>query len=128
MPIRTRTPIAGDYTITRDFELEGVDGVLAPASLSDLFEVYGAPTIVGPLEHRSDWAIVAGEVHHFSVFVAQDPGEQAAVDAWAVQIDTDDPDTIRAKVDAEAVLDEARVDRDGGERRIFAMKAARKRP
>lgn len=121
MPIKTRTPFGGDYAIVNG-ELKGVGGVLAPVSVTDLIVVYGDPGIIGQWKHISNWTVAGkGKLIHESTFVASDPTEQAKLDTWAAQVDADDEEVIRGKVDAEAKLDAARVAKDGGERRIHKM-------
>lgn len=128
MPIRTRTPIGGKYSIDSSGVIEGDGEVLAPISLSDLFEIYGNPGLTGQLTHYSKWEIDDdGNLIHYSTFVADKPSEQTAVDIWAAQIDVDDEDVIRNKVNTAATADAARVDRDSGERKIMPMPALIKR-
>ena len=98
MPVRTRTPIGGKYTIDRDGNIAGDGEVLASVSSSDLFKVYGHPPITGQLIHSSEWIIAKGALTHFSTFTADDPAEQRAVDLWAAQIAVDDEATIRQKI------------------------------
>ena len=98
MPVRTETPIGGKYTIDRDGNIAGDGEVLAPVSLSDLFVVYGSPAITGPLVHTSEWVVTGGGLAHFSIFTAERPAEQAAVDTWAALVAADDEATIRQKV------------------------------
>lgn len=121
MPIKTRTPFGGDYAIT-DGVLKGVGGVLEPVSVTDLVAVYGDPGLIGQWSHVSNWYEQGNKLVHESTFVAKDPSEQAKLDTWAAQIDADDEEVIREKVDAEAVVDAARVATDGGERRVYKMR------
>ena len=103
--IRTSVP-AGDS-----------NGVLAPPSISDFFELYGNPSI--NMRKRTDYE---GGVAYVT-FEAKDPAQQSDLDVWASQIDADSEAKIRGRIGAAAVEDEARVSRDGGKRKIYAMPA-----
>lgn len=105
MPVRTETPAGGKYTIDRAGNVRGDGEVLASPSLSDFFKVYGTPVISGSVTQLSEWIVTAGVLTHFSTFTADDPAEQAEVDAWAAQIEADGEDVIRQKIADEPTAD-----------------------
>lgn len=94
-------------------------GTIAPPSISDFTEVYGDPAI--NMRKRTQYEDGVA----YMTFEAKDPVQQAALDTWAAQIDADTEGEIRAKINTAAEADEARVARDGGERKIHRMPTLR---
>jgi hypothetical protein len=111
MPVTTRVPVSDERS---------TGGKRRPAMLSDLYIVYGNPHELHNIGSMTANCTYVGDDAELT-FLAQDAADQSLVDTWAAEIDADEPNIIRGKIDAEAELDEARVKRDGGERQIFKM-------
>ena len=103
MPVRTTIPIGGKAKVTRsekalDILADGKGMVVAPPSLSDLFEIYGKPKAPSGVQKINEYEEDDGNLIGYATFVAVDPDEQDAVDKWAAQLDEDTPSEIRAKI------------------------------
>lgn len=103
MPVRIAVPVGGKVATRQTLKglevfADGEDEVVAPPSLSDLFEVYGSPSISGGVRQVTDYSEVDGKLVAHSTFEAVDPAEQSDVDDWAAQIEADSEQKIRSKV------------------------------
>jgi len=118
--IRTEIPATGRATLS--------ENKVTAISLSDLEAVYGRPAVTEygqindyDFDDAQNPIAFATFVPHHSNGSEITQAEIDIVDAWAAQVDGDDAATIRSKITAAAVVDEAEALAEGRERQVWEV-------